>query len=470
MNVKVENLPNSQALVTIEVEPERVADAREKVYQRLSKEVVIPGFRKGRAPRRLVERYVSRELVDDEAESYLMDEIWDELRTGQLKDSPLYDTPQIRVAQHDPLVFEMVLTLQPSVQLGDYKSIRIAPELVTVTDDDVMSAIERLREQQAQWQPVEHRPVRQGDMVTVHVHGNLGSQPLAVAEEQTITVVPGSRFIVPDFAMRLIDMEIGKEKEFAIEMPPDATSDPAMANATGTAYVTVTEIKEKVLPPLDDATAKMLGYDDVATMKETIRTTLLKVRQDEARDRLVDRILDAIAAISTISFPAVMVDQQVESMIANREQALKQQGIDMNLYLRLTGMTMNQLRADLRPIAEKRIRNYLLAEEFARAEGIMVEDSAVTAEIERITAAQQDPQAARRNLSTNEMYDAVKNNLRIERILDRMIAIVTEDQEPVAPAPPAEPVVLAETSAAAESAEDKTDDESKKPKLIIATH
>jgi trigger factor len=236
MNVKVESQPNSLSLVTVEVEPERVAQAKEAAFRRIAREAVVPGFRKGKAPRNLVERYIRPEAVEDDAESHLVEEIWAELQAGQFKDVQIFDTPRIKVTQHNPLVFEITLTHAPSVQLGDYKSIRIAPELVAVTDEDVNQTIERLRDEAAQWQPVQHRPVRQGDTVTLAAHGLLGMRPIVVADGFSLTVEEKANWLAPGFAMRLVGMDVDQEKEFAVQAPDDA-ADKEIAGATGTAYV-----------------------------------------------------------------------------------------------------------------------------------------------------------------------------------------------------------------------------------------
>lgn len=473
MNVKVENQPKSQALVTVEVEPERVAEAREETFRRVAREAVIPGFRKGKAPRALVERYMNPDRIQDDAESSLMDKVWQELRTGDLKDMAMYDNPQVKVAQHNPLVFEVLVTLQPKVELGDYKSLRIAPELVTVNDEDVTKTIDAMRDQQAQWQPVTHRPVREGDMVTIQAHGNMGDQPITIPEGYSVTVTERSAFLVPGFVMRLVDMEIGKEKEFAIEMPADA-ADKTLAGKSGAAFITVQEIKEKILPALDDEFAKSQNADTVDALKEKVHGDLMKQREEQARIRLENSILDGVAGISTVTFPEAIVDRQVENMIAERSDILGRQGIDLNLYLRITQSTMEQMRAEMRPNAEKRIRNFLLVEELGHIEGIVIEDSKVNAEIERIAGQQEDPAAARKAMSNDQVNESVRNQLFIKELFDRLIATITEGLEPVAHVEPSAEMPSITDSLTAEPASEapagaKAGDEDK-PKLIIATH
>jgi trigger factor len=473
MNVKVEPLPHSQSLVTVEVEPERIATAREDAFRRIAKEMVIPGFRKGKAPRNLAERYVNSDMVQDQAESQVMDAVWEEVRTSQFKDVPFYDSPKVKVAQHSPLIFEITVTTQPAAQIGDYKSLRIAPELVEISDDEINKTIDRLKEQQAQWQPVEHRAVRKGDQLTIETHGTIGEEPVVVPQGYTVTVEETSNFIIPGFAMRLIDMEIDQEKELEVSIPEDAPNK-KIAGATGKIAVTVKEIKEKVVPVLDDALAKTLGADDVASLTEKVRTSLVKGRTDETRTTIETKILDEVAKVSTVNFPDVMVNQQVESMIQERTEALRQQGLDMNTYLRFLNMSMDELRFQLRPQAEKRIRNFLMVEELGRAEGIVVEDSAVHAEIDRLAATQQDPAAAKSQLSTNEMHERVRNNLYVTQLFDRLIAMVTEGMTPVArpvetPMPSITDSIVTDSMATDDKPAAETTGE-EPPKLIIATH
>ncbi len=466
MNVTVETLPHSQSQVTVEVDAERVVKAKEEAFRRVARAAVIPGFRKGKAPRNIVERYVNPKVVEEDVETHLMDEIWQELLTGQFKDTPLFDSPRVKVTQHNPLIFEITLTHQPTATIGDYSNIRIAPELITVADSDVTETLDKLRAEQAQWQPVEHRPLRKGDMVTVTAHGVIGAQPIVLPENYSLVIDENANFIVPGFAMRLIDMEPGVEKEFTVQVPDDAPNK-EMAGATGSPVVTVHEIKEKVVPALDDAFAKTINSDDVAALTERVRASLLNSRQDAARGRMENKVLDEIAAVSNVEFPDVMTEQQIDSMYADRAEYMKSRGIEMELYLQITKMTMEQMRADLRPDAEKRIRNYLLVEELGRAEGIVVEDGAVHAEIDRIVALQADRATARRDLSTNEMHDRIKKSLFSKALFDNLIARVTEGQEAVAistsTAMPSPTDSIVSSDEAAASNEET-------PKIVIATH
>ena len=466
MNVSVEKLPHSQSVVTVEVEPERMVKAKEEAFRRIAREVVVPGFRKGKAPRHMVERFVRPEAVQDDADAIAMDEVWTELRAGQFKEARLFDTPQVRVTQREPLTFTITLTTEPTVELGDYKSIRIAPELVTVTEQDVTETLDRLRDEQATWQPVLDRPVRAGDQVTLQAHGTQGNEPITVPEGYSLVVSETASWLAPGFAMRLVDMPLDTEKEFAFEVPASGENAPA---TSGVAFVTVKEIKEKVLPELDDTFAKTFEVDTLDALKEKISTTLRQSREDGARARLENKLLDAIAGVSSVNFPAVMTDQQVDAMVDDRRDYLRQRGLDLNMYLSITGSSLEKMKAELAPEAERRIRNFLLVDELSHAEGIVVEDSAVNAEIERLVSEQTDQEAARKELSTNQMHDRLRTNLHVKALLDRMIAMVTDGQTPVAPesAAPAEP----ETAPAAE---EKTEPEAKpegdKPKLIIATH
>jgi trigger factor len=268
--------------------------------------------------------------------------------------------------------------------------------------------------------------------------------------------------------MRLIDMEIGKEQEFSVQVPDDA---PAyqQPGAAGSVFVTIQEIKEKVLPDVDDAFATLFATDTVDALKQKVRDAHQAQREEAARGRLENKILDAVAEVSTVQMPDAMVDRQVDRMYRDREEYFRQQGFGMDLYLRATQSTEAQMRQELRPQAEKRLRNYLLVEELGRVEGTVVEDTAVQAEIERVAALQRDPDAARKQLSTNEVHEDVRNQLQVKLLFDRLIALVTEGQAPVPYAPPSPDMPAAADAADAEEPV-LAPPEPEKPKLIIATH
>ncbi len=467
MKVTVDIQPRSLAVVTVEADQERYDQALDDAFRRLAQEVVVPGFRKGRAPRPLVERHVGKDRIRDEAEEELLRAAWAEARK-ELGDRRPFASPHVEVVQRTPFIVTFTAPLAPVVQLGDYKSIRIAPELVTVTDEDVDALLQELRERQAQWVPVEHRSVRVGDQVTLDLFAMADGKTLPYPPRSVTIISPDAPLIVPGFAMRLVDMSLDEQKQFQVELPAHPAS--GLPPTQATVSVTVREIKERSLPALDDDLAKTLQMPSLAELREKLRASLLTSREEEARDRLERRILDAIAAVSTISYPDMLVDEEVKEFMEDMSADLRQSGFDMETYLRIRRKTREQEEAELRPSAEKRLRNGLLLTALADAEGVTVEDADTSAEVERLAAMTKSPLAAKRTLNTGSNRRAIANRLRTQRILDRLVAIATEGQTPVAKpvAPPEQPAAPAPAILLPGQEEGKA--EPARPELVIATH
>jgi len=467
MNVTVDVQPRSLAVITVEVEPERYNQALDDAFRRLAQEVVVPGFRKGRAPRHLIERHLGKDTIREEAEQDLLRVAWQVARK-ELGDRRPFASPHVDVVQRMPFIVKFTAPLSPTVKLGDYKSIRIPPELVTVTDEDVDAVLQKLREDQAQWVPVEDRSVRVGDQVTLDllVTANEGMLPYP---PRTVTVVsPDAPLIVPGFAMRLVDMRLDEQKQFQVELPAHPASGVPPTQAT--VSVAIREIKERSLPALDDDLAKTLQVNSLSELREKVRTSLLLSRERDARNRLEHQILDAIAAVSAISYPDILVDEGVQELMEDISAGLRQSGIDMDAYLRIRRKTREQEEADLRPTAEKRLRNGLLLNALADAEGITVDEADISAEIGSLAAMSKNPVDTRRTLNTGANRRSIANRLRTRRILDRLIAIVTEGQTPVPrPAKAAEqPLAPPPRVVLPGEEDDKT--KAAQPELVIATH
>lgn len=460
MNVSIETLPNHRAAITVELEPERLTHAYDETYRELAQRAVIPGFRKGRAPRNVVERHLGKDTIRNEAEEHAVSHAWQDVLKEHLGDLDPYGQPAVEITQHDPFIFKATVSLAPSVTLGDYKAIRIAPELIAVTDDDVTEVLERLRNQNAAWLPVEHRTVREGDRVTVDIFSMVGGEYNDPAMGVTADVTPESTFVTKDFAMRLVDMEVGQQKQFDVLFPADHPNQ-AFADKNGVVSITMREIKEKHLSDVNDDFAKTLGYDTLEEVKTKVRDSIKEDREANARRRLEREILEEIARVSTIAYPEEMVEQELQDLIGSFSQDLGRQGIDMDIYLRATGRTHESLNDELRPDAVRRVRNGLILSRIYEAEAMTVDPADVDKEIERLAAASNRPQEVARLLASERNRASITNSLESRRLMDKLIATVTEGQEPVTRAAEGEAAIDDE---GAKPADDTT------PHIEIATH
>jgi trigger factor len=300
---------------------------------------------------------------------------------------------------------------------------------VVVTDEQVHQALEQLREEQAQYIPVEHRGVRKGDIITIDISGQAETgQPVLNQTDASYLVAEETPFSIPGFLPRLEGMEIGQEKTFSVDLPADLL-DHRLAGQQATITVRLKGIKEKSLPALDDELAKAYGYESLAALTDFIRSSLQKEMEQDARDRLERRLLQAIAEVSTVEFPPRLVEDEVNTLLRRRDEGLRRRGLSLDMYFRLTNTSEEQMRDQLRPIAYERVRNTLILDELAKKEGVEVQPTEVQAEIDRlITGAGNEADSVRRLFATEGQRELLHYTMVQRKLLDSLIARVTAGQ------------------------------------------
>jgi len=485
VKVTSEKLPESQVLLNIEVDEATVDRSVEQAYRRLVNQVNIPGFRRGKAPRQLVERYLGKETLLQEGVERLIPEVYRQAvqETGiQPVDQPEFDIVQMR-----PLVLKATVPVEPTVELGNYQDFRLAPIEVAVSDEQVNDFIERLREQRAEWVPVD-RPLRAGDLVSFDVEGvtgvptfysasgepilQLGGGQQVVKESNAeVIVAPQAKTPVPGLQAELIGMTPGQEKRFQLTLPEDFAQS-EFAGKDAIFRVVVHSIKEKHLPALDDEFAKAVGeYETLEALRADLKQTLQRSLEREAHEQFENSVIQAAVDRSRVELPAALIDREVERMVSDLRASLAAQRISMEEYLRVTGRgSESELREQLRPDAERRLRTYFVIDAIGRAEGIEVSPSEIQQEIERMVArAGEQAERMRRLLETPERRENISLQLWNQKVIDRLEAIATgkgesgttEAEAASAPAPteaaPAEQdAVSAEAPAAEEDTERST--------------
>ncbi len=257
MKITNEKIENSQAFLTIEMEPAEVEESLEMSYHRLVKKANIPGFRKGKAPRAILERYIGRESLFEDALNDLLYQAYEKAIKEQAIEA--IAQPQIEIAQTDPVVFKAIVPLKPKVKLGDYQHIQVTPQPVEVTENDVNDVIEQLRHQHATWEPVE-RPVDFGDMVVFNIWSSVEDKPFINQKGVQYQPLHDSSFPLPGFAEQLIGMKRDEEKEFKLQIPADYSRS-ELAGKEPSFRVRVTEIKQEILPELKDEFAGEIDPD-----------------------------------------------------------------------------------------------------------------------------------------------------------------------------------------------------------------
>jgi trigger factor len=424
MKVSTEKLGNCQTVFTIEAEASELDKSLDEAYHHLVNEVSIPGFRKGKAPRAILVQHIGKKNLLEEALEHLVPQLYKQAIESQELE-PIAG-PQIEVTQTDPLVFKATVSLKPEVKLGDYHSIRLelGPE-IKIAKEEVTAAMEEFRERQGVWVPVE-RPVELGDLVTMDIQADVDGRPWLNHKGVLYEVDKDSRSPVLGFASHLQGTEKNKEKTFSLTIPDDYPIK-EMRGKESTFKVTVTEIKEKQLPELDDKLAQSAGYDNLADMRKKVAADLRAKAEARNRLELKQKALDALVKISQVSYPPILEDEEITGLL--RDEAGRLGFRELADYLRRTGKTEEELKQELRPTAKKRLIEGLVLEKLAEEEKIEINSSEVDNKIDEITNGAEDKEKARQFFSLPQVRQSIEQSLRTQKTTDRLLQIAIGNAE-----------------------------------------
>ncbi|GBD22706.1 Trigger factor [bacterium HR29] len=423
MKVTLERLPRSRVQLEIEVDPERVERSLEAAYRRIVRRTKIPGFRPGKAPRAVVERLVGREGLLREALDDLVGDAYGEA-VARENVEPI-GRPQVEILDLEPVRFKAVVAVKPTVELGDYSSLRIPLEPTPVTDEMVEEQLLALRRRRALYVPVD-RPVQWNDVVTADVKGTTAEGETFIEDEAAEFILrEGQTLLLPGLAEAFIGMAKGEAKEVELDVP-ESFSIERFRGKRVRLSITVREVKEEQLPELDDEFAQQIDAEEFPTLealRTRIRTELEEAFRREAEEKLRLEALDKLVELSKLEYPELLVEHEIDHMV--REMA----GDDRQAFLaelRRIGRSEAEFRASLREAAARRVERSLVFEAFAEREGIEVSEEEVTAEIERL-AGEREPERSRfiEVFSDPRGREAIRNQLYRRKAFERLQAVVT---------------------------------------------
>lgn len=422
MKVTKEKTENSQAFLTIEMESAEVEESLDEAYHRLVKRVNIPGFRKGKVPRVILERYLGKEDFLEDALNHLLPQAYEKALVEQQIEA--IAQPHIEVVQTDPVTFKATVPLVPVVKLGDYHNIRITPDPVEVTEDKVNAVIEQLRHQNATWESVE-RVVDFGDLVVLDVKSDIDGKPFINQEGVQYQVFRDSPFPAPDFAKQLPGMKKGEEKEFKLQLPSDYPRG-ELAGKEPSFEVRVVEIKQEILPELDDEFAKQLGseLDTVVALREEVTNNLKLRAEEKTRTDFEDKVIEAVVDQAQVEFPPVLVEMEIHRLIDEQSRRFQMQGGNLEEYLKSINKTEEQLYEELHPIAIKRVTRSLVVGKVAEEEKIEVSESEIDAEIENmLKSATENKEELQKIVNTSQSRESMKQILMTRKTVNRLVEI-----------------------------------------------
>jgi trigger factor len=414
--------PKSTVLLEVELPPERLDRSVDDAVRRLAKRVRVPGFRPGKAPRPVLERHLGPGVVLDEAVEHLVEDAYREavLESGLF---PLTnpDVEVVQAEQGKPVIFKATIQVRPDVQLVDYKHFNFKPEIDTIDDKRVDEVVGELRDQYATLAAVEDRGAKDGDYAVISFEGSRDGVPFEGGSSERMPLILGQERLIPGFEANLLGLEVGGRTEFDITFPDDYP-ETELAGKPAHFAVELKELREKVLPELDDDFIASLGdFKDLPELRTDIKARLERNALDRARHGFADRIIDYAVANATVELPDILVDQEVEVMHDEFRASMARQGITEEAYLKAVEKTDADLHADFRPGAEKRVRTLLVLSKVADEEGATVDDADVEAEVARGRERYPDDQRLLDYFDSERGRSYIRSTLRRTRVVEGLI-------------------------------------------------
>lgn len=429
MKVSTERLPESQVVLEIEVDPEQMEKSMERAYRKLAQRVDVPGFRKGKTPRNMLERHVGRGRVLREAIDILIPEAYNQALEDE--DIDAIGQPDIQLTQDEPLAFKATVPIRPTVELGDYKKLSLERKAVEVDPADVDASIEELRHRYAIHEPVD-RPVQPGDIVRADVRMVIEGQEVFHDEDAEFQLKEGATILLPGFAEGLAGAEKGVQKEITVTVPP---GERPLSGKSGTATVTVKEVKQEVLPEPDEAFSQQVGegFPTVAALRQRLSDDMRERLDGQADENFRDEAVRALADEANIEFPPLLIDREIERLINDQARGT---GQDVEHYLQMIRKTPAQMKDELRVPAAERVRRSLALTQLSADENIEVEAPEVETEIERLVSSSGEQAAQVRQLfASPEARGSIERSLLTRKTLDRLVEIISNNGETNAAVP-----------------------------------
>jgi trigger factor len=414
--------PGSTVRLEIELPPERLDRALDAAVRALARRTRIPGFRPGKAPRPVLERHLGPGVVMDEALDHLMQDAYREaLQEEGILPLANADVEVVQAEEGKPLIFKATVPVPPEVRLGDYRNFNFKPEIDVIDDARVDKVVEELRDQNATLAAVEDRGAQDGDYAVISFVGTTDGHPFDGGSSDRMPLILGQERLIPGFEANLIGKKVGETTEFDLTFPEDY-GEPTLAGKPAHFSVELKELREKVLPDLDDDFLASLGdFASFDALRTDVRRRLEANAVDRARHEFADRIIEYAVANATVELPTVLIDQEVEVMHDEFKGSLARQGISEEAYLKAVDKTTEDLHADFRPNAEKRAKTLLVLSKVADAEGVDVPAADVDAEVERGRERYAGDQRLATYFDSERGRAFIRSTLRRSRVVERLI-------------------------------------------------
>ncbi|HEY56295.1 MAG TPA: trigger factor [Dehalococcoidia bacterium] len=430
MKVTKDKIEGSQAFLTVEMEPAEVEDSLEEAYQRLVKKTNVPGFRKGKAPRVMLERHIGRESLLEDALNTLIPRAYEDALKEQ--EIEAFARADIEITQTEPLVFKATVPLPPTVKPGDYASLRLTPQPAASTEGEVDSVIDRLRHQQASWEPVE-REVGFGDLAVFDVESTARGKTFINQKGVQYQVLKDYPAPLPGFAEQLVGMERDGAREFSLQIPTDYP-DKELAGKEAHFKVALSEVKQERLPELDDEFARGIDpkFETMTSLRREVADNLRLRAEERARLDFEEKVIEAVVGLAEVEFPPFLVDMETSRLLDQRLRQWRESGQGLEEYLASINKTEEELKEELRPPATQRVMRSLVLDKVAQEEEIEASDAEIDGEIEDMAGGV--PENRREEftklMSTPQSRQSIEHLLVRRKTVQRLVEIArTQDTD-----------------------------------------
>ncbi len=416
-------IENREALLTIELDQAEVEESLQKSYEKINRRIEIPGFRKGKAPRSVLEQHLGKDgLLEDALKSLIPDAYKNAIKEQQIE--PLTE-PSIKLNKKEPVTFEAKIPLLPIVKIGDYHKIKMKPEKVNIGEDEINKIVDELRQRNATYNPV-NRAVQITDLVTVDIVGAVGTETIINKKATDYHVISSMTYPAPGFPEKLVNMKRDEEKKFSLKLSKNYHKK-ELVGKEAIFHVRIVEIKEEKLPEVDDEFAKSLwpNIKNVDDLKKELGENLKNSKEGKVKAEFEDLVIEAVVEKSELEYPAVMVDEEVKNMIAQYLQQLSMSVQTKSEYEKmLKNIPREKLVTRYKPLATKRVESSLVLAKISEAEKIEVNDNEIDAEIENmIQDAGERKDEQRQYLKSAQNRDYIKRLITTRKTVHRLVDI-----------------------------------------------
>ena len=424
--VNWEKINDTKVKMEIELPEEEVEEALEKAYREVVKKVDLPGFRKGKVPRKILEARFGPEVLYEDAVQYMVPEAYSKAIEEEEEIEPV-DEPDIEVVQIEkgkPFKFNATVEVKPEVTLGLYKGVEVEVEKEEVDEKKVEEHLHNLRERQARLVTVEDEDyqAQEKDMIVIDFKGYLDGEPFEGGEAEDYSLELGSGSFIEGFEEQLVGARTGEEKEVKVTFPEDYEEE-SLAGQEVLFSVTVKEIKRKELPDLDDDFAKEVSeFETLEEFKEDLWNKFQEEAKNQYQYHLEEAVINKVADNSEVAIPEGLVEKQLDRMIEDIERRLGTQGLKMEQFLQLTGKSVEDLKEEYREEAVKRVKSNLVLDAIIKAEGIEVEESEIEEKIQEIAQTyNDDPERVKDVFKQQGRWNMMFEEMRMRKVIDMLV-------------------------------------------------